>query len=1022
MLDLKKGYETQIISELLSAYLEDRDASIEKICEESTDCNIEEEYFEQLVLDFDSEIREINNYIQEMYGETAFLKLSQEMITKIEDYIKARLGFQIENEFFLAKFNVDNDIKKKRKYLKKIISQYCETGILPEFQYTKDDRLSICRKSYEKLKINLLNFEEEIKKSCNDDIDFFNDYSLGQKLVAYGEALGFSKNASDIMFNFRERLMNEKKISTTLSSLSKTCTFLDKEIVFDGKHFVMEYVTEYCKEQIQPLAITITEINKLDTFSDTILSDIAKMIDRFAKNSFHHIGILEEKLGLERNEEIYQNIYAYVNEKVGLLITAQEIFERIDSDVDIEEAYRRMRKSSRGRWVGGGFGMSGAIKGAATAGVMNLGMGAIHSAVNGLGNVKTNFKASGSKQKIIRDILDDIPENTKKLLSAIHPILIKNIKEKQSEFFWKKDVEKEKEIQERLQSSKDKSEVIAELLSQNPYDVDNYVKAFFILDEKHKLIESDPDLQTLLKISKWFQVDFKTPLRTLLQNDINHNLELTNEYFENIWNRILILCYYPQEKTNCEESIYNILLKKYGCSDLQEYQKNLRILESFFKELKIEELKTWLKKKINRQLKKDIASISEKIEINSEIDERRLQKLIIEKEVASEENKQNIENIVKTYITKKTTGYIDKISTKNPEMVKDIEKQILVLDQKFSTSLGIEILKEVLDKQIICSLQSVKYERDILKLENYISEISDKILDFENRKKDVQEYSHRLKKVYDYMTNYTVGMKEKAYISNTNTGKECDTLEEAETLKAQVMQIKHIYQDCNIEDEKSICLSISKLQDIYSKTGFGMNIIQELETRAKEIDLKERTVLDVVYSTREKAEEERKKVVGNKKYNTEQEAEQERERQKKENALNAFEKKQISDIESNIFSELEILKEIKKRNFKIKFAMEKEKIYEQKVFDEYNKLKSYSTSENLIGVKAKTFLLFIAGVFVTLIGIGMFFSGGLIAKIIAVIFVLWVWECFLEAKDEVDALKENKRKIVDIENTIEIQK
>lgn len=81
------------------------------------------------------------------------------------------------------------------------------------------------------------------------------------------------------------------------------------------------------------------------------------------------------------------------------MTTAQTVFSQINQGVDAEAEYRKLRKASRGRWQGGGFGVGGAIKGAAEAGMMNMGTGAIHSVVNGLGNLKSELKASRQKAK-----------------------------------------------------------------------------------------------------------------------------------------------------------------------------------------------------------------------------------------------------------------------------------------------------------------------------------------------------------------------------------------------------------------------------------------------------------------------------------------------------------------------------------------------------------------------------------------------------------------------------------------------
>lgn len=46
------------------------------------------------------------------------------------------------------------------------------------------------------------------------------------------------------------------------------------------------------------------------------------------------------------------------------------------------DTYRTQRRESRGRWAGGGFGVTGAVKGAMQAGAMNLATGAVHGLFN----------------------------------------------------------------------------------------------------------------------------------------------------------------------------------------------------------------------------------------------------------------------------------------------------------------------------------------------------------------------------------------------------------------------------------------------------------------------------------------------------------------------------------------------------------------------------------------------------------------------------------------------------------------
>ena len=68
---------------------------------------------------------------------------------------------------------------------------------------------------------------------------------------------------------------------------------------------------------------------------------------------------------------------------------AREILEESNQRVTQNEEYRALRKTSRGRVVGGGFGLKGAIGGMAMAGTFNALSGLAHSGANAIGNAKT---------------------------------------------------------------------------------------------------------------------------------------------------------------------------------------------------------------------------------------------------------------------------------------------------------------------------------------------------------------------------------------------------------------------------------------------------------------------------------------------------------------------------------------------------------------------------------------------------------------------------------------------------------
>lgn len=98
---------------------------------------------------------------------------------------------------------------------------------------------------------------------------------------------------------------------------------------------------------------------------------------------------------------------------VSLCVDCSEIaasFEIISSELETiiddqnqMKQYRAARKEYRGRMVGGGFGLSGAIKGAVQAGAINVTTGMAHSAVNTIGNMGSSVVASSKKLSLYKN-------------------------------------------------------------------------------------------------------------------------------------------------------------------------------------------------------------------------------------------------------------------------------------------------------------------------------------------------------------------------------------------------------------------------------------------------------------------------------------------------------------------------------------------------------------------------------------------------------------------------------------------
>lgn len=109
------------------------------------------------------------------------------------------------------------------------------------------------------------------------------------------------------------------------------------------------------------------------------------------------------------------------------LIDMMEKIDEIDYSKQEAQQYRRIRKESRGRVVGGGFGVKGALKGMATAGAFNAATGTAHSIRNAVGNMGDAIVASANKQAVLNNsksiLADAIYETIDKICDNIRDLL-----------------------------------------------------------------------------------------------------------------------------------------------------------------------------------------------------------------------------------------------------------------------------------------------------------------------------------------------------------------------------------------------------------------------------------------------------------------------------------------------------------------------------------------------------------------------------------------------------------------------
>lgn len=130
-------------------------------------------------------------------------------------------------------------------------------------------------------------------------------------------------------------------------------------------------------------------LQKIDGITDEVYSAAALEITKLL--AAEGITTFDKHRVLEKIVSDY-NCYAKVTE-------IYDFYEEITEDEAEKDRMRVARREGRGRVVGGGFGVSGAVKGMAMAGAMNLAAGAAHGAVNLVGKAASTIGASMKKSE-----------------------------------------------------------------------------------------------------------------------------------------------------------------------------------------------------------------------------------------------------------------------------------------------------------------------------------------------------------------------------------------------------------------------------------------------------------------------------------------------------------------------------------------------------------------------------------------------------------------------------------------------
>lgn len=283
-------------------------------------------------------------------------------------------------------------------------------------------------------------------------------------------------------------------------------------------------------------------IKSLDKLLNKGISDANSIIIETIKNGIYiltQLDILDYDYKRLVEEYHYRfDLTVYLSDLVSKL----EQVEQFSLNLQQQRQYER---SSRSRWRGGGFGLSGAIKGAMMAGALNAGTGLLRGIGDGITNSSDRSKIENMKSKIFNDpstkqsVLNGVRNCTQNVIDVVMKILnnkgilgsfnidFNGIDSKFRNIVYM--------IENKTLSIENGLDEIVKLIEENPFNVE-YLLTLYILkrDEKREVFELAKYLGYDNKYLKWItNYDMETwnkikPKEGSTLNELNNSLGLAN--------------------------------------------------------------------------------------------------------------------------------------------------------------------------------------------------------------------------------------------------------------------------------------------------------------------------------------------------------------------------------------------------------------------------------------------------------------------------------------------------------------
>lgn len=645
-------YEGKVEDAVTEAYLANEKLDRNSLYRQGEKYGFSKEKIDNIISIHKEKIDKYVGYLRKIYltEPSLMLEVSEKITEDCTEYAKFLCLRYKEGEDIFNKFIEENRIQDKWWKLMSAVLYYNNTGAWPELEIDAGDTImeSLKEQEYVRLKNvveQLLIFQKEIHEKSGM---IYLSEEDEKKVIEKAVMLGFDRKTGpidsiihgnevklgyDIIYELEKRKEARNVNGNRLSRIAppQTITFMGQDCVFGSCYFAERKIREYFRRELSQAKKKSLEMIKkynvcVSGCGEKFVYDI---ITTFAPWS----NILEKyngKAGI--SNEVCEDTKACYEDVIGLfeddLIKIRDIFTDIEHDIEVTRLNGEMKKALRGRWHIIGSGVDGLIKGAVSQSVLNAGTGLAYDAINGVSMAVARHNVEEAKEKFRDSIIPVIGNFWDTLIKTTADTYIAILCAKYPFILWKENEEYQIKLSAGYTMVDDryKSSMAIGLLFENPYIVDNYIRAFNELDKEK---QPEQDAAALIEIAQMFNMKAEV-VKEIILSRFGDVTEVDKETCDNLFRIEQLL---QSKYTPIQKNIYKMYLEKQLEQILVSYTSDevnsaFKLIDEFGK--KYEYSADFMKDNIQRAvitqykidyLPKTIDSLKFKIEKLKKIDE-----------------------------------------------------------------------------------------------------------------------------------------------------------------------------------------------------------------------------------------------------------------------------------------------------------------------------------------------------------------------------------------------------------------